>query len=85
MGRPVIASPLGGPAETIVHAETGWLAPPGDPEAWTAAIGHALALTSDARAAIGAAARARIVSHFSLEAMAAGTFAVYRRLLEARA
>ena len=31
MGRPVIASDLGGPVETVEHGVTGWRVPPGDP------------------------------------------------------
>ena len=30
MGRPVIASDLGGPVETVEHGVTGWRVPPGD-------------------------------------------------------
>jgi glycosyltransferase involved in cell wall biosynthesis len=84
MARLVLASPLGGPAEIMVQGETGWLVPAGDPQAWAGAIDHALALPPAARQAMGAAARARIERLYSLPAMAEATFAVYRRLLEAR-
>lgn len=84
MARPVIASPLGGPAETIVHDRTGWLVPAGDVGAWARAIDAALALGPDARVRIGRAARDRVTEHYSLRAMAAATFAVYRRVLTAR-
>ena len=30
MGRPVIATNLGGPSETVAHGVTGWLTNPGD-------------------------------------------------------
>lgn len=83
MARPVLASPLGGPAETIVHDRTGWLVPAGDVGAWARAINTALALGPDARARIGWAARERVTEHFSLRAMAAATFAIYRRVLAA--
>jgi glycosyltransferase involved in cell wall biosynthesis len=85
MGRPVLASRLGGPAETVVHGQTGWLVAPGDTDAWTKAI--AMALTTDAasRAAMGAAARARVERLYSLTAMCEATFEVYRRVLDARA
>ena len=84
MERPVLASPLGGPAETIVPGETGWLVPAGDPLAWTEAIRAALALPPEARARMGRAARSRAMAHYSLAAMVAATFEVYRRVLEAR-
>jgi glycosyltransferase involved in cell wall biosynthesis len=85
MQRPVLASPLGGPAETVLHGETGWLVPPGDPEAWARAVKAALGTSPAARTAMGQAARQRVVRCFSLSAMTAATFRVYRRLLDAEA
>ena len=84
MQRPVLASPLGGPAETILDGETGWLVAAGDPDAWARAIEAALATCPEARARIGRAARDRAVQRFSLGAMTAATFQVYRRLLDAK-
>ena len=84
MQRPVLASPLGGPAETVVDGETGWLVAAGDPDAWARALAAALAATPEARERIGLVARARIVQGFSLAAMTAATFQVYRRLLDAK-
>ena len=55
MGRPVIASDLGGPVETVRHGETGWRVSPADPEALAAAIVHALDLDPHARMELGAA------------------------------
>jgi len=85
MGRPVLASRLGAPAETIVHGVTGWLAAPGDVDAWAGAIQTALAAGPGARLAMGEAARARVRDMYSLTAMCEATFAVYRRVLEGRA
>jgi glycosyltransferase involved in cell wall biosynthesis len=85
MGRPVLASALGAHGETVLEGETGWLAPPGDIAAWSAALEKALSSTADRRAMMGEAARARAVRLYSLPAMYEGTFAVYRRVLEARA
>jgi glycosyltransferase involved in cell wall biosynthesis len=84
MERPVLASPLGGPGETVADGETGWLVKPGDPAAWASAVEVALATPPEARARMGRAARERIRRDYSLEAMTAATFAVYRQLLEAR-
>jgi glycosyltransferase involved in cell wall biosynthesis len=85
MQRPVLASPLGGPAETIVPGETGWLVQAGDTPAWARSISAALALPAEARERMGRAARERIVGGFSLAAMTAATFQVYRRLAGPRA
>ena len=49
MGRPVIASDLGGPIETVEHGVTGWRVPPGDAGALAAAIEAALALPAEQR------------------------------------
>ncbi|MDQ2859586.1 MAG: glycosyltransferase [Pseudomonadota bacterium] len=84
MGAPVLASRLGAHAETVVHGQTGWLVAAGDPDAWTRAIGAALAIGADARTAMGAAARARVERLYSLDTMCEGTFEVYRRVLEGR-
>ena len=82
MKIPVIASPLGGPAETIIAGETGWFAAPGDIDAWARAADLALSKPLDVLDIMGETARARVQSLYSLEAMAAATFAVYRRLIE---
>jgi glycosyltransferase involved in cell wall biosynthesis len=84
MGRPVLASRLGGPAETVIDGQTGWLAPPGDVEAWTRALDAALSVTPQTLAVMGRAARARIEASYSLKAMCAATFAAYGRLVERR-
>src|SRR5690242_9439472 len=52
MRRPVIASDLGGPAETVEQGVTGWRTPPGDASALASAIERVLALTPEERAAL---------------------------------
>jgi glycosyltransferase involved in cell wall biosynthesis len=81
MGRPVIASDLGAPRETVVPEATGWLVPPGDPAALAAAIDAALAVPGPERAAMGRAARERVLSRFTTAAMQRATLAVYAELL----
>ena len=82
MGRPTIAADLGGPRETVVPGETGWLVPPGDPAALAAAIGEALDLPEDARWHLGARARAAVLAQYTTRAMQDATLAVYRELLD---
>ena len=81
MARPVIASDLGAPRETVAEGITGWRIPPGDAAALAEAISKALALPSAERAALGARARAAVLSGYTTEAMQAATIAVYRELI----
>ena len=81
MARPVIASDLGAPRETVAEGVTGWRTPPGDAAALADAIGKALALPAEERAALGARARAAVLSGYTTAAMQAATIAVYRELL----
>ena len=72
MGRPVIASDLGGPVETVEHGVTGWRVPPGDAGALAAAIEAALALPADERDALGCRARAAVLRGYTVSAMQSG-------------
>ena len=85
MGRLVLASAIGAHAETVVDGETGWLVAAGDIDAWTAALTRALATPMDTLARMGETARARATRLYSLPAMYAATFEVYRQVLEAAA
>ena len=81
MRRPVIASDLGGPVETVEHGVTGWRVPPGDAGALVAAIEQVLALPAAARADLGIRARAAVQRGYTVAAMQAATLAVYDELL----
>jgi glycosyltransferase involved in cell wall biosynthesis len=84
MGRPVIAADHGATRETVLPGETGWLAAPGDPEAWADALHVACEAGASRRAMMGDAARNRAKRLYSVDAMCEATLAVYRRVLEAR-
>jgi glycosyltransferase involved in cell wall biosynthesis len=81
MGRPVIASDLGGPVETVRHGVTGWRVPPNDPAALAAAIAQVLDMHEGALRALGERARDSVPT---LQAMQAATLAVYREVLNRR-
>ena len=85
MGRPVVATDHGGSRETILPGGTGWLVPPGDPQALADAIAAALALTPAARQAAAATARAHVAAHFTVEQMCHATLQVYAEVLSGRA
>lgn len=92
MGCPVIATNIGAPAETVIgagpdgpgEAATGWLVPPGEPEALAAALGAALEMAPDVRLALGARARRHVAARFTVEAMQHATLSVYDELLGTR-
>jgi len=81
MARPVIASDLGAPRETVAEGITGWRIPPGDAAALAGAIGKVLALPAAERAAFGTRARAAVLAGYTTQSMQAATIAVYRELL----
>ena len=84
MGRPVVAFHHGGAAETIVEGQTGFLVPPGDVPALSAAIGAALDLAEEARAWLGWRAREAVLAGYTTLAMQQATLAVYDEVLAGR-
>jgi glycogen synthase len=92
---PVVASAVGGIPEIVVPGETGLLVPleaegsgsaePRDPEAFSRALAAAvneLIASPDRRAAMGRAARERVLAHFSWRHIAEVTLGFYRELIE---
>ena len=78
-GLPVIASAVGELKHSIIPGETGWLVPPGDTQALADALAEALA--NPARlAAMGAAARARVMDQFGSERFVAAGRAIVARM-----
>jgi starch synthase len=93
-GAPVVASAVGGIPEIVVEAETGHLIAfesdgtpknePRDPEAFANALAERInALAGDPERArrLGAAGRARVLEHFSWNAIAERTAALYKTLV----
>jgi glycosyltransferase involved in cell wall biosynthesis len=83
MARVVIASDLGGTAETLTEGG-GFLVPAGDAQALAAALDKAFALSRPERAEMGVVAWKRIRERYTLEGMCQATFDLYRRLVEER-
>ncbi len=81
MGRPVVATDHGGAREIVLDGETGWLVPPGDPDALAQAIAGALALSPAERLALAQRAIAHMRAHFTTRAMTDRTLAVYEEIL----
>jgi glycosyltransferase involved in cell wall biosynthesis len=82
-GLPVVATRVGGVPELVVEGETGLLVPPGDPRALAAALQRLLD-EPELRARLGAAGRARVEEHFTLESFLESHLDLYRRALAAR-
>jgi glycosyltransferase involved in cell wall biosynthesis len=82
LGRPVVATDIGGLGETLLPAATGWLVRPDKPAELARALELALAMPDDARARLAVRARRLVQRRFSVERMAESTLAVYRELLE---
>lgn len=80
MGKPVIATNHGGPQETMIPNETGWLVTPGDVAELAAAVEESLHLTPGQADYIATAA-SQNAANFSLEMMCQKTLAVYQELL----
>jgi glycosyltransferase involved in cell wall biosynthesis len=76
LGRPIVASAVGGIPEMLEDGVSGCLVPPGDAPALAAAIA-ALLRDPARRTRLGAGARERLVTRFSLEGFAAGMFAAF--------
>jgi glycosyltransferase involved in cell wall biosynthesis len=81
MQIPVIASDLGGMAETVLHGETGLLVGPGDVAKWSQALEQILDMPRAQRSAMGAAGRARVLANYGEERLKSATLDVYRGLI----
>lgn len=82
MGKPVVASNVGGASEMIVDGESGYLVPPNDVPTLTEKL--CCLITDPLKVKeVGERARAKIMQDFSLDVMAERTWQVYERLVEA--
>ncbi len=61
MGRPIVSTDVGGVSELVIDGETGWLAPPGDPERLAQAMKLALEASDSELGAMGQRGRERVL------------------------
>jgi len=80
-GLPMVVTDVGGNAEAVLDQETGLVVPAHDSTALGAAI-LALASNAELREQMGAAARRRVETHFSLEQCVDRYDALYRGLIK---
>ncbi|TLM76674.1 MAG: glycosyltransferase family 4 protein [Actinobacteria bacterium] len=81
LGRPVVATRVGGLPEIVADGETGVLVAPGDEAAAARAMSRLLADAGERRR-MGTAARHLIVDRFTQGVMTSAHLAAYRRLLD---
>lgn len=79
LGRPVIASNTGGPAEIVDSGHTGLLVRPGDPDVLAQAMRRLLSNPPE-RTAIGQAGRAVVHDRFTAEQMTRALADIYHRV-----
>ena len=77
---PIVATDVSAIPEVVQDGVSGWLVPPGDPEALAAAVQRALDDPS-ARQAAGLAGHLRLLERFALPRMIDETLTLYRDLL----
>jgi len=81
VGRPVVATSIGGAGEIIQDGETGLLVPPADPEALAEAMA-AILRRPDHGLSMGARGRERVLSLFTRDRLVEGTLDAYRKTQE---
>lgn len=79
-GLPVVAFNQGGPSEIVVHGETGYLIPPGDLEAFAAAV-EKLCAEPDSRSRLGVQGKRRAEAMFSAANLTQALREAYRVIL----
>jgi glycosyltransferase involved in cell wall biosynthesis len=76
LGRPIVASEVGGIAEAIEDRRSGLLVPAREPGALSSALTELIA-DAELRASLGAAALQTVNRHFSIDSMVHGALAAY--------
>jgi glycosyltransferase involved in cell wall biosynthesis len=78
--RPVVATPVDGARDMVVHGETGYLAREVTAEALADAVRSLLALAPAERRAMGERGRERMLGRWTADRMVDGLIAVYREV-----
>lgn len=80
MGRPIVASDLGGMRETVLPGETGWLVPANNADELAVALDQALSLTHEQRLRLATTAITHVHGNYSKDNMGWATLDVYAEL-----
>ncbi len=82
-GVPIVATAVGGTPEVVVHGETGFLVPSGQPAALADGLNRLLG-SPEVRQAMGDAGRRRMRDHFTFEAQAKRYGELFDKLISAK-
>ena len=80
-GVPAVVTDVPGTREVIVHGETGWLVPAGDPGGLAAAMNRLMGTSAKERRDLGERARQHVICNFSMETVLDRWEALYLDLL----
>lgn len=83
LGKPIVATTVGGIPEAVEHGASGWLVPPGDPGALAQALDH-LVQDRALRHRLGQAAQARFEAEYRFDKFGRAVADLLRRLVEDR-
>ena len=82
MGKPIIASNIGGSKETIINKKTGFLYNHEDPRELAKSLNAVIQLSPDELKSIGNEGRKNITKKFDVETMCQSNLKEYRRLIK---
>ena len=82
MGKPIIASDIGGSRETILNGKSGLLYKSNDPKELAKAISKIIDLDKDSLSLMGALGRKNVEKKFNVDQMCQTTFTEYNKLLK---
>ena len=81
MGKPIIASDLGGSKETILKGKSGFLYKHDDSRELAKTLNGVIELNQDTLNSIGSEGRKNVIKKFDVEAMCDSTLREYKKLL----
>jgi len=82
MGKPIVASNIGGSKETIINKKTGYLYKHDDPRELAKSLNTVIQLSPDELKSIGNEGRKNITKKFDVETMCQSNLKEYRRLIK---
>ena len=82
MGKPIIASNIGGSKETIINKKTGFLYKYEDPRELAKSLNTVIQLSLDELKSMGNEGRKNIIKKFDIETMCQSNLKEYKKLIK---